>query len=45
MSDTVTIRPRVVRQVSLDSGLPHDGFRAAYEQRSRRSTGWKRWGW
>jgi hypothetical protein len=31
MSDTVTIRPRVVRQVSLDSGLPHDGSRAAYE--------------
>jgi hypothetical protein len=31
MSDTDTIRPRVVRQVSLASGLPHDGFRPAYE--------------
>jgi hypothetical protein len=30
MSDTVTIRPRVVRHISIDSGQPYDGFRAAY---------------
>jgi hypothetical protein len=31
MSDTVTIRPRVVRHISIDSGQPYDDFRAAYE--------------
>jgi hypothetical protein len=31
MSDTVTIRPRVVRHVSIDSGQPYEDFRAAYE--------------
>jgi hypothetical protein len=31
MSDTVTIRPRIVRHVSIDSGQPYADFRAAYE--------------
>lgn len=31
MSDTVTVRPRVVRHVSIDSGQPYAAFRAAYE--------------
>jgi uncharacterized protein (DUF302 family) len=31
MSDTVTIRPRTVRHVSIDSGQPYADFRAAYE--------------
>ena len=31
MSDTITIRPRIVRHVSIDSGQPYADFRAAYE--------------
>src|SRR5205823_4711918 len=31
MSGTVTIRPRVVRHVSIDSEQPYAAFRAAYE--------------
>lgn len=31
MSDAVTIRPRTVRHVSIDSGQPYAVFRAAYE--------------
>lgn len=31
MNDTVTVRPRVVRHVSIDSGQPYAALRAAYE--------------
>jgi hypothetical protein len=31
MSDAVTIRPRTVRHVSIDSGQPYADLRAAYE--------------
>jgi hypothetical protein len=31
MSDITTVRPRVVRHVSIDSGQPYEAFRAAYE--------------
>lgn len=31
MSDTITVRPRLVRHVSIDSGQPYAAFRAAYE--------------
>jgi hypothetical protein len=31
MNDAITIRPRSVRQVSIDSGQPYASFRAAYE--------------
>jgi hypothetical protein len=31
MSDAITIRPRIVRHVSIDSGQPYADFRAAYE--------------
>jgi hypothetical protein len=32
VSDTITIRPRIVRHVSIDSGQPYAEFRAAYEK-------------
>jgi hypothetical protein len=32
MRDAITIRPRVVRHVSIDSGQPYAAFRAAYEK-------------
>jgi hypothetical protein len=31
MSDTVTVRPRVVRHVRIYSGQPYDRFGAAYD--------------
>jgi hypothetical protein len=31
MSDAITIRPRTVRHVSIDTGQPYASFRAAYE--------------
>jgi hypothetical protein len=32
MSDAITVRPRVVRHVSIDSGQPYADFRNAYER-------------
>ena len=31
MTDAITLRPRTVRHVSIDSGQPYAAFRAAYE--------------
>src|SRR5712691_6167116 len=31
MNDPTTVRPRIVRHVSIDSGQPYAAFRAAYD--------------